>query len=134
MFYNEVQIDCFYFECVYCLSDLFAWKKSTKSSLETGKTFATLLANIETRQLLIEVETEEQFKVWCHNFSTFSKVCCLISVWIMVWKLLRMWKLVRQNETRIFQGRIGRNCKNFVNKIICLDKTHILYFCDYSQA
>lgn len=36
--------------------------KSTKSSLETGKTFATLLANIETRQLLIEVETEEQFK------------------------------------------------------------------------
>ena len=96
MFYNEVQVDCFYFECVYCLSDLFAWKKSTKSSLETGKTFATLLANIETRQLLIEVETEEQFKVWCHNFSTFSKVCSLISVLIMVWKLPRMWKLVRQ--------------------------------------
>ena len=28
-----------------------------------GRTFATLLADIETRQLLIEVETEEQFKV-----------------------------------------------------------------------
>lgn len=36
--------------------------KSTKSSVETGRTFATLLADIETRQLLIEVETEEQFK------------------------------------------------------------------------
>ncbi|XP_078353100.1 solute carrier family 4 member 11-like isoform X2 [Oculina patagonica] len=36
--------------------------KSTKNSLETGRTFATLLSDIETRQLLIEVETEEQFK------------------------------------------------------------------------
>lgn len=36
--------------------------KKTKSSLETGRTFATLLCDIETRQLLIEVETEEQFK------------------------------------------------------------------------
>lgn len=63
LLFNEIQIYCFCFECVYCLSHLFALKKSTKSSLETGKTFATLLANIETRQLLIEVETEEQFKV-----------------------------------------------------------------------
>ena len=38
-------------------------QKSTKNSLETGRTFATLLSDIETRQLLIEVETEEQFKV-----------------------------------------------------------------------
>jgi len=36
--------------------------KSIKSSLETGRTFATLLADIETRRLLIEAETEEQFK------------------------------------------------------------------------
>lgn len=36
--------------------------KSTKSPLETGRTFATLLSNIETRQNLTEVETEEQFK------------------------------------------------------------------------
>lgn len=36
--------------------------KSTKNSLETGRTFATLLSDIETRQSLIEVETEEQFK------------------------------------------------------------------------
>lgn len=36
--------------------------KSTKNSLETGRTFATLLSDIETRQLLIEAETEEEFK------------------------------------------------------------------------
>ena len=42
---------------------LFLSQKSTKNSLETGRTFATLLSDIETRQLLIEVETEEQFKV-----------------------------------------------------------------------
>lgn len=36
--------------------------KKTKNSVETGRTFATLLCDMETRQLLIEVETEEQFK------------------------------------------------------------------------
>ncbi|XP_022783031.1 sodium bicarbonate transporter-like protein 11 [Stylophora pistillata] len=36
--------------------------KSTKNSLETGRTFATLLSDIEIRQLLIEAETEEELK------------------------------------------------------------------------
>jgi len=43
-------------------------KKKTKNSVETGRTFATLLCDMETRQLLIEVETEEQFKVLILNY------------------------------------------------------------------
>lgn len=50
------------------LFNLCLCQKSIKSSLETGRTFATLLADIETRQLLIEAETEEQFKV-CSELS-----------------------------------------------------------------
>jgi len=50
------------------LFNLCLCQKSIKSSLETGRTFATLLADIETRRLLIEAETEEQFKV-CSELS-----------------------------------------------------------------
>ncbi|XP_031566650.1 sodium bicarbonate transporter-like protein 11 [Actinia tenebrosa] len=35
--------------------------KRTKSSLETGRTFATLLSNIEFRQQLLEADNEEEF-------------------------------------------------------------------------
>ena len=47
---------------------LFSLKKKTKNSVETGRTFATLLCDMETRQLLIEVGTEEEFKVMILNY------------------------------------------------------------------
>ena len=31
--------------------------------METGRTFATLMSDIETRQLLLDAETEDDFKV-----------------------------------------------------------------------
>ncbi|XP_072172841.1 solute carrier family 4 member 11-like [Diadema setosum] len=37
-------------------------EKGTKNALETARTFATLLADIECRQILLEVKTEEEFK------------------------------------------------------------------------
>ena len=58
-------------------------QKSTKNSLETGRTFATLLSDIETRQLLIEVETEEQFKVW-------SELIVNSQSWLHQWLLCEM--------------------------------------------
>ncbi|KAJ8040324.1 Sodium bicarbonate transporter-like protein 11 [Holothuria leucospilota] len=37
-------------------------EKGTKNALETARTFATLLADIDCRQMLLEVKTEEEFK------------------------------------------------------------------------
>ncbi|PIK54105.1 putative sodium bicarbonate transporter-like protein 11 isoform X3 [Apostichopus japonicus] len=37
-------------------------EKSTKNALETARTFATLLADMDCRQMLLEVKTEEEFK------------------------------------------------------------------------
>lgn len=31
--------------------------------METGRTFATLMSDIETRQFLLDAETEDEFKV-----------------------------------------------------------------------
>ena len=56
---DEADVDSIFFLLIFS----FSLKKKTKNSVETGRTFATLLCDMETRQLLIEVETEEQFKV-----------------------------------------------------------------------
>ncbi len=37
-------------------------QKGTKNALETGRTFATLLADIDLRQQLLEARSEEEFK------------------------------------------------------------------------
>ncbi|XP_041475181.1 sodium bicarbonate transporter-like protein 11 isoform X2 [Lytechinus variegatus] len=42
-------------------------EKGTKNALETARTFATLLADIECRQKLLEVKTEEEFKQMLHQ-------------------------------------------------------------------
>ena len=38
------------------------FKKGTKNALETGRTFATLLADMDLRQRLLEARTEDEFK------------------------------------------------------------------------
>ncbi|CAM1310209.1 SLC4A11 (predicted) [Pycnogonum litorale] len=38
-------------------------EKGTKNALETGRTFATIFADMEFRQRLLEVHTEEEFKI-----------------------------------------------------------------------
>eukprot|EP00057_Strongylocentrotus_purpuratus_P007095 XP_011661569.1 PREDICTED: sodium bicarbonate transporter-like protein 11 isoform X3 [Strongylocentrotus purpuratus] len=42
-------------------------EKGTKNALETARTFATLLADIECRQKLLEVRSEEEFKQMLHQ-------------------------------------------------------------------
>lgn len=37
-------------------------QKGTKNALETGRTFATLLADMDLRQRLLEARTEDEFK------------------------------------------------------------------------
>ena len=37
-------------------------QKATKNALETGRTFATLLADVDLRQRLLEARTEDDFK------------------------------------------------------------------------
>ena len=37
-------------------------QKGTKNSLETGRTFATIFADMDFRQQLLEASTEEEFK------------------------------------------------------------------------
>ncbi len=40
----------------------FRDQKGTKNALETGRTFATLLADMDLRQRLLEARTEDEFK------------------------------------------------------------------------
>ena len=41
---------------------LFPLQKGTKNALETGRTFATIFADIDLRQSLLAATTEEEFK------------------------------------------------------------------------
>lgn len=42
-------------------------EKGTKNAVETARTFATLLADIECRQMLLDAKTEEEFKQMLHQ-------------------------------------------------------------------
>jgi hypothetical protein len=44
------------------LFGFFRDQKGTKNALETGRTFATLLADMDLRQRLLEARTEDEFK------------------------------------------------------------------------
>ena len=53
--------------CVYvCMCDALSFllplQKGTKNSLETGRTFATIFADMDFRQRLLEATNEEEFK------------------------------------------------------------------------
>lgn len=44
-------------------ANLAMLQKGTKNALETGRTFATIFADMEFRQRLLEVHSEEEFKI-----------------------------------------------------------------------
>ena len=47
----------------------WCFQKGTKNALETGRTFATLFADMELRQKLLAVHSEDDFKklLWEHT-------------------------------------------------------------------
>ena len=60
---KEVNSSVNNWSCDMNYSFCFQWKqKGTKNGLETGRTFATLLADVNLRRRLLEVATEEEFK------------------------------------------------------------------------
>ncbi len=44
------------------MSFLNIWQKGTKNALETGRTFATIFADMDFRQRLLDVHGEAEFK------------------------------------------------------------------------
>ena len=47
----------------YCATYIILfWQKGTKNALETGRTFATLLADMNLRRRLLEARNEDEFR------------------------------------------------------------------------